>query len=1433
MATITGTSASELLSGSFDADTLQGLPGLDTLDGYGGDDLLEGGDGADWLQGGPGNDTLASGAGPGDTLNGGSGADVLLASNGWSIGGEGDDSLSAASATEAVYLDGGAGQDTLVGGSGNDSLSGGDGTDVLAAGGGNDILDLAGGNDTADAGDGDDLLRVFASTTGAVSLLTGGAGHDTYQFLFSLPLPPWWVFSQTVSLPPPDNAGTPSAVITDFQPGTGGDSLDVDAILEASIGYAAGNPFGSSGFLRFVEQGSDTWLQWDRDGAGGAQADWVTLAVLQGVQSAALVADNVSLHAALDGSEASVLLEGTAERDTLQGGTGDDTLNGLAGDDVLAGHGGNDLLEGGGGAYEFLDGGPGDDTLLGSPAAGAPASGRMYGGTGNDLLVLYAGFGSGAAGDDTLDGSGAGMSLSLAGGAGNDVVKGGSGFDRLVADESWDALGADLLEGGAGSDTLVSYGGNDSLRGGEGNDLFMVTGAAAPTGQTVLVSGGPGADRIVLHAPFARLVVSDFEGGPGGDVIDLAEVLDQCIGFLSGSPFGTSGYLRLVQDGQDTLLQWDADGASGTQAAWTTLVTLQGLRTGQLFDANFSPALARDGNEPGAMVMGAPSSDTLQGTMGADTMEAGSSNDVVYGWWGDDWIDGGAWADELHGGAGNDTLRGGIDPYWVGGSDRLYGDAGDDVLWAVTGELYGGEGNDSLFGSTGESSWIPLRLFGGPGDDTLTGGSGNDELQGDEGANRMDAAAGNDTLSSRGAHDTLHGGAGDDLFDLYELEDQDGLRVVYGDAGRDTFILYASSGAVVIRDFDAAGGEVLDIGALIDATQGYASGNLFGPGGWLRLLQYPSETVLEWDRDGAEGTEFTWTPVVRLSYVSALGAANLSWPTEPVAIPQPEDVNQDPTDPPVVQGDAVADRVVLDEDSSVTTNVLRNDTFAGAPGGIKSVSQPTHGTVVVVDAAAGLVRYLPEADFSGADRFSYTVEAGGSSASAEVQVEVLPVNDAPTGEVLLTGQPVVGGTLQAVQTLADADGIAAGSLAWQWYADGTPLAGANGPSHALVAGEIHQAISVRASYVDGNGHAESVSSAAVTPQWPGGELRGLVYQWKSHALLDGVAVTATGEPSSGTGGSPLALRAAHYDQAGHSVTAELWLHAAQPTASLDFAVVAPASGQLGFTSALGTEWQLASQAHAGGALEVAAMISDAAGAGVSGDVLVGALRMELPAGVEPGVVSFSNVQLGEGAAMAFSTGLGTHATGGDGQFRIASLPTGRYGIAASRDTGDSGNAISSADALAALRIAVGLNPNRDPDGSGPLAAARMSPYQVIAADANGDGLVTSADALAILRMAVHAPDAAAQKWIFVDEALDLWDRASGSSALTRTHAKWDEAVRADLAQDSSVNLAAVLRGDVNGNWSASAGSLDLDLTEPGHFEALAARLGVPLDVWGI
>lgn len=157
---------------------------------------------------------------------------------------------------------------------------------------------------------------------------------------------------------------------------------------------------------------------------------------------------------------------------------------------------------------------------------------------------------------------------------------------------------------------------------------------------------------------------------------------------------------------------------------------------------------------------------------------------------------------------------------------------------------------------------------------------------------------------------------------------------------------------------------------------------------------------------------------------------------------------------------------------------------------------------------------------------------------------------------------------------------------------------------------------------------------------------------------------------------------------------------------------------------------------------------------------------------------------------------------------------------------DTNRTITSADALAALKIAVGLNPNSDPDGSGPAQALPISPYQLIAADINGDGRVTSADALGILKVAVGLSDAPTPKWVLVSDSQAIWQTHNTKNAVFDGSALY----ALDYPAQTQVSFVAILTGDVNASWSAVAGSSTLPDT---YFEDLAAQGAAELSVWGV
>jgi hypothetical protein len=347
-------------------------------------------------------------------------------------------------------------------------------------------------------------------------------------------------------------------------------------------------------------------------------------------------------------------------------------------------------------------------------------------------------------------------------------------------------------------------------------------------------------------------------------------------------------------------------------------------------------------------------------------------------------------------------------------------------------------------------------------------------------------------------------------------------------------------------------------------------------------------------------------------------------------------------------------------------------------------------------------------------------------------------------------------------------------------------------------------------------------------------LSGMSYHWKSHALLSGVTLTGLDPKAFQTDSSDrFDLRAASLNAATNTLSVELWMNnATQTVSNFDFTAQTSAAVTASFISALDSaEWTVNINASSPNRVVVAGYMKDPADS-VSGSVKLGTMQYALSAGA-PAPVSFTNLKIDNVGLADVQFGLTTATTAANGQFVMAAPASGDQVFSAHRATSDGSikGGVTAADALAALMIAVELNPNPDPDGTGPNQALKVSPYQVIAADVNQDGEVSSIDAFTILKMAVGRADAPPASWIFVPEQRDFWDDAKQQFTLNRLNANWDPKIVVPATQ-AQTNLVGLTRGDVNGSWSL-AGASTVEASNPTHFQTIATLIGAPLDQWGI
>lgn len=831
MATITGTDGNDNILGTTDADTITAGAGNDTMDAGAGNDWIDGGDedaGGDSIQGGLGDDTLLGGAGN-DTLVGDRGDDLV-------DGGMGDDWLELSIAE---------GNDTLLGGDGNDTLF----LSPLVGDYGPQAVQMHGG-------DGDDYIWIAgqAGDSGSV-LASGGGGQDTYALT--------WDYSRGLT-------------IADFQAGVGGDRIEVEWMLPSiryelwyvaqrrGIGeYEGGNPFAAEqGYFRLLQEGANTLLQFDADGAAGTAHDWYTAAVLQDVDASTLTADNFA-GIPPDGSPmAGQNFVGTEFADELRGLLSDDTLFGELGDDSLHGAAGADTLVGGAG-NDQLDGEAGDDVLLG--------------GDGNDVLL------------------GVGTS--------NDTLRGGVGDDTFYL----------FLHGGAEPQSVRAIGG-------AGDDFFLTY--VEKDTSTIRFTGGAGQDTyslvpwpVTLAVPHG-ITVTDFATGAGGDLLEISSLLRQSpnfAAFTSDDPFSpSSGYLRFVQSGTDTLLRHDEDGADSTVSGWQTVMRLKDVALSDLSWDNFV-AITRNGLDASEQLIGGLGRDTLSGAGGDDTLNGGWGGDRMVGGVDDDTYgvhDADDVVEELAG-EGTDTVRATID--WVLGANQenlvldvgAVRGAGNELANTITGTAAanvldggggadtcaGGEGNDKyrvdvagdsviesadagidLVVSTAASYTLGANVedgrIAGGGAASLAGNDLANVLLGGAGRNRLESGLGDDVLAGGLGRDVLIGGSGRDVFAFQASGDS-----TVAPAGRDTIVDFVGG----------MGGDRIDLSG-VDANAGTAGNEAFtfirneafnstDATGQLRY-EYDSATglgILHGSTDADTEAEFA----VAITGVTGLAVANL------------------------------------------------------------------------------------------------------------------------------------------------------------------------------------------------------------------------------------------------------------------------------------------------------------------------------------------------------------------------------------------------------------------------------------------------------------------------------------------------------------------------------------------------------------------------------
>ncbi|HWT51939.1 MAG TPA: hypothetical protein VN113_07140 [Caulobacter sp.] len=224
---------------------------------------------------------------------------------------------------------------------------------------------------------------------------------------------------------------------------------------------------------------------------------------------------------------------------------------------------------------------------------------------------------------------------------------------------------------------------------------------------------------------------------------------------------------------------------------------------------------------------------------------------------------------------------------------------------------------------------------------------------------------------------------------------------------------------------------------------------------------------------GATSSTYTLTEAevgkaitVVASYTDGHGAAEsaASSATSSVA-----NVNDAPTGSVTISGTAKEGQTLTAANTLADADGLGAISYQWKAGGT-NIAGATGSTYVLTSSELGQVITVVA---------SYTDGHGTTESSTSTATSVVgPANNAPTGSVTIGGTATQGQVLTASHTLADADGL--GTVSYQWKADGTNIAGATNATLTLTESQVGKLITVVASYTDGLGASESVSSSATS-----------------------------------------------------------------------------------------------------------------------------------------------------------------------------------------------------------------------------------------------------------------------------------------------------------------------------------------------------------------
>ena len=331
------------------------------------------------------------------------------------------------------------------------------------------------------------------------------------------------------------------------------------------------------------------------------------------------------------------------------------------------------------------------------------------------------------------------------------------------------------------------------------------------------------------------------------------------------------------------------------------------------------------------------------------------------------------------------------------------------------------------------------------------------------GADSLVGSSGNDYINGGFGDDTLDGGNGNDLYIFTKGDGVDTINQYDSSLGHTDTIQFTDVVATDVTAINRVGDNLVISYGVTD--QLILSNYFVGLDYQVQNIKFSDGVV--WSQADVLAQIITNTPPSLISFIGPVSAGN-----EDTQITISFDNLKTQSDASDLDG--TVDGFVI---KSVSSGVLLIGTSLETA---IAWNTTTNNTVDAIHLAF----WTPSANANGTLP-AFTVVAldnsGAESVTAiQASVAITPVNDLPSGGVVITGITAQNETLVADTTsLADLDGL--GTLSYQWLADDVVITGAIDSSLVLTQDQVGKAITVQVSYTDLLNSPESVISTPTAP----------------------------------------------------------------------------------------------------------------------------------------------------------------------------------------------------------------------------------------------------------------------------------------------------------------------------------------------------------------